>query len=99
MIIRVLDFESTGIPSETERHALVEVGWTDLTRIGDTWKVGYPKSHLVNPGRPIPSEASAIHHIRDEDVIGAISPDKACALLADTDAVAFAAHKMDFEQN
>lgn len=28
------------------------------------------KTQLVNPGRPIPPEATAVHHITDEDVVG-----------------------------
>lgn len=103
MIVRSVDLETTGIPSETDRQAIVEIGWTDITRVGDQWKVGYPKSMLVNPGRSIPPEVSAIHHIRDVDV--ADKPDPGSAMLAfgrDCEAAgvtAYAAHNLDFEQN
>lgn len=100
MIIRVIDTETTGIPDvdEVEKHALVEVGWTDVARGADgAWRVGYPHSMLVNPGRLIPPDASAIHHIRDEDVRDAPPPSVAIARLLEV-GDAYAAHNMEFDQ-
>jgi exodeoxyribonuclease X len=100
MIVRSIDIETTGIPTETDKHAIVEIGWTDITREGDgEWRVGYPKSILCNPGRPIPPEASAIHHIRDVHVKDALSPDQALLKMAEAQpADAYVAHNMEFEQ-
>lgn len=98
MIVRIIDVETTGVPSETESHALVEVGYTDVTRVGDEWVVGATTSHLVNPGRPIPPESSAVHHITDAMVRDAISPDQACLLMASGDVDAYVAHQLDFEK-
>jgi len=81
-IYRAIDVESTGIPSETERHALVEIGWCDVVGARGAEMVMDPASILVNPGRPIPAEASAIHHLRDCDVVDAVPPDVACAEVA-----------------
>lgn len=93
--IRCIDFETTGIPSEADPdHAIVEIGMCDVMVTN-----GFPSvlsdtvSVLCNPGRPIPHEAMAVHHITDDmvsdatgtiDVLG--SPDY------------FAAHNADYEQ-
>jgi DNA polymerase-3 subunit epsilon len=60
-----LDFESCGLPAHDTRA--VQIG---LARIG------YPNdpapvrhTYLVNPGQPIPAEATAIHHITDAMVL------------------------------
>lgn len=104
MLIRVIDFESTGIPSETDRQAVCEVGWTDVVDLpkdqpdGKTqWGVTAPRSILVNPGRSMPVEARAVHHISDDDLAGAPDPSSAFATLMDG-ADVFAAHKAGFEQ-
>lgn len=63
-IFRAIDMETTGIPTPEDKHAIVEIGWCDLED-GD---VGIPDAVLCNPGRPIPHDAMAVHHITDEDV-------------------------------
>ncbi len=75
MLIRVIDLETTGFaPPE---HHVIEIGFQDVvSRSADL--AGAPcdwtappnrgTGMLVNPGRPIPPESSAIHHIVDEDV-------------------------------
>ena len=96
MKIRVIDFETTGLP-EDQTKAICEIGWTDVT---DDWKVHGPKSMLVNPGHPIPAVTRAIHHISDADVTGAVSPDTACLALMSGMAPGdlFAAHNAKFER-
>lgn len=77
MKIRVVDFETTGIPTPDDPHAIVEIGWCDVT----TDPLSVERSHhstLVNPGRPIPPEAAAVHHIRGSYIRQA--PDAATAL-------------------
>jgi exodeoxyribonuclease X len=69
MRIRVIDVETTGL-SSTE-HMICEVGWVDLVGEGQNWKVEGMGEQLCHPGRKIPAEVSAIHHIVDADVIGA----------------------------
>lgn len=97
MRLRVIDVETTGIPSETETHALVEVGTCDLVHSVSGWRVEEPKATLVNPGRKIPVEAMAVHHIRDEDVASAPPPDRVLPTLSQ-DATHFCAHNIDFER-
>lgn len=90
MIIRCIDFETTGIPSADDRQAIVEIGWCDL----DESEVGIPDAVLCNPGRPIPHEAMAVHHITDADVAGATGT---VAVLGEPSF--FAAHYADFEKH
>ncbi|WP_430912870.1 exonuclease domain-containing protein [Methylobacterium sp. sgz302541] len=66
MLIRVVDLETTGF--EPPEAAVCEIGFCDLVRDDDAWLVGLPAHLLVNPGRPIPPETSAVHHIIDFDV-------------------------------
>jgi len=96
MKIRVIDFETTGLP-EDQTKAICEIGWTDVT---DDWHVHGPHSMLVNPGHPIPPVTRAIHHISDADVAGAISPDAASAALMQgmEPGDVFAAHNAKFER-
>lgn len=94
--IRVIDFETTGIPTETESHALVEVAYCDLVQSPAGWRVETPVAVLVNPGRSIPVEAMAVHHIRDRDVADAPGPDRAFMALTDG-ADGYCAHNIDFE--
>ena len=106
MRLRVIDIETTGIdPAE---HAVCELGWSDVVALGRDlagapvdWQVaGTFESLLVHPGRPIPPETSAIHHIIDEDV--ETSPSwKAAAqsLLSDQVVEAFVAHSAKVERS
>lgn len=94
MIIRVIDFETTGMPPEA---AIVEAGWCDIS-VGDgPPSIGAVNTFLVNPGKPIPVEAMAVHHIRDADVADKPPPDVAFLRLMEG-ADVFAAHNAKFEQ-
>lgn len=55
----VLDLEATGPNAATDR--IVQVGLVELRPDGSTAE----REWLVNPGRPIPAEATAIHGITD----------------------------------
>lgn len=58
----IFDTETTGTDPNADR--IVEIGlqeWNNEGRV-DEWRT------LVNPGIPIPEEATAIHHITDADV-------------------------------
>lgn len=96
MKIRVIDFETTGLP-EDEVRAICEVGYTDLH--GDMTIHG-PVAHLVNPGHPIPPATRAVHHICDADVADAMSPTDAARVLMSgmEPGDMFAAHNIKFER-
>jgi DNA polymerase-3 subunit epsilon len=62
--IAFLDVETTGRNPANDR--LVEVAVV----IGRGGEVLARQSWLINPGRPIPPESTAVHGIKDEDVAG-----------------------------
>lgn len=101
MLIRVVDFESTGLPEAEGGAAICEVGWCDVeVNIGETISavVGTSRSVLCDPGRPIPPEIRAVHHIGDADVAGAMNQETALAMINDGMADYFVAHHCTFEQ-
>ena len=65
--ILVLDTETTGLNPETDR--VVEIAAVAVDPQAGT--VTALAEALVNPGRPIPPTASAVHHLTDEDVADA----------------------------
>ncbi len=95
-ILRAIDFETTGIPTADDKHAIVEIGWQDIDYDGMGWAglINDARgSVLCDPKRPIPHEAMAVHHITDAMVVGASgsldhlgSPDY------------FVAHNADYER-
>lgn len=62
-IIRIIDLETTGI--DPKDHKIIEIAACDLHENGEIIFVG---SHLINPGRSVPAEASAVHHLIDADL-------------------------------
>lgn len=109
-IIRCIDVETTGLaPPEA---AICEIGFcdilsdrTDLAGSPFGWKVIGGRGTYVNPGRPIPPEVSAVHHITDEDVAGADPwelaslPVMAQGFRMGFPIVALAAHSAKFERS
>ena len=63
--ITVIDFETTGRDSETDR--VIEIGLVTFEK----GQVSSKESWLVNPGIPVPEESRAVHGITDEELEGA----------------------------
>jgi exodeoxyribonuclease X len=100
-LIRVVDLETTG--SRPPDAAVVEIGWQDviIDDFGRAALAGPVGTILVDPGVPITPQTAAIHHIIDEDVLGAPAwmPTAEQVLRpADARPSAFAAHRAAFEQ-
>jgi exodeoxyribonuclease X len=96
MLLRVLDFETTGMPPDA---AVCEIGWTDVRTYDDEpAEVGDPVGMLVNPNRPMPPEARAVHHISDADLAGAPPIEKGFIALNHKDVDIFVAHHAAFER-
>jgi exodeoxyribonuclease X len=93
-IIRIFDVETTGI--EPKEHRVVEIAAFDLHANNRIERVG---AYLVNPGRVIPPEASAVHHLIDADVAGAHPFDNVWARYLANAPVVYAAHNCAFEQS
>lgn len=66
-MIRIFDVETTGIDLQHDR--VVEIAACDLEP--KTRKIAYVGAQYCKPGIAIPPEASAVHHITDEDVASA----------------------------
>lgn len=97
MIIRSIDLETTGIPKEGEPlPGICEIGWCDVVPIDGS--VMGRRSALCDPGRPIPPEARATHHISDKDVSGLASPDVVFQAAMDPTPDCLCAHNADFER-
>lgn len=95
LIIRTVDLETTGMPPDA---AVCEVGFCNI--LGDDdfgWNVHSPISMIVDPGRPMPPEAQAVHHISDQDCEGAPPATDAFRMLMDG-ADVFVAHNAAFER-
>jgi exodeoxyribonuclease X len=88
---RILDVETTGTDPVSDR--IVEIGYCNL-RDG---VVGEPGGILINPGRPIPPETSAIHHITDADVADAKTLADVTPFKASPDLI-YAAHNASFDR-
>lgn len=99
MLLRVIDFETTGFPPGA---GIVEVGWCDVNyefhdEHSRTIQVGGWESELCNPGLKIEIAAKAVHHISDEDVVGMRKPMEVLGdLLEGVDY--FVAHNTKFEK-
>ena len=105
MILRCIDFETTGLPDAKDGAATCEIGWRDIEATVGTPELGPPwacvrsgDSFLVNPGRPIPPEARAVHQIGDEDVLGVAAPADGLRNLNEGAPEYFVAHNAKFEQ-
>lgn len=93
--IRIIDLETTGI--DPKDHRIIEIAAFDLLDSGDIVHAG---SHLVNPGRDIPPEASAVHHLIAADLadappIGEVWP----LYFGAGHPTILAAHNADFENS
>lgn len=95
MIIRCIDFETTGFPPKA---GVCEIGWTDVQPRENEPATIYPTtSFLCNPGMPIGIQAMAIHGITEDDVADAPSALTMFAKAMENVDV-FCAHNAEFEQ-
>lgn len=90
------DLETTGPPEQDPNHRVVEVCLIEMIDFAQT---GRRYHSFVNPERPIPPEATAIHGITDADVADKpVFADIAPALLEFIGDAIFVAHNAEFEQ-
>jgi len=105
MLLRCIDFETTGMPTAEEKHAIVEVGWSDVrVTVYDPTSsvviadVSPHRSEITNPNRLIPPEAMAVHHITNVEAGAGIPGTTALRMLMEGKPDAFVAHNAAFEQ-
>jgi exodeoxyribonuclease X len=92
MVVRVIDIETTGI--DPASNAIIEIASVDLLKDGT---ITNQRSTLVQSPIPVPPEASAVHHLIDEDL--AFAPQLDDALEQFRGADAYVAHNADFERS
>ena len=94
----IIDTETTGMDSKVDR--IIEIGIVVFEYAAETGEVGPVVGHLSaleDPGRPIPPEAIAIHHITDEMVRGKRFDDTAVAQLLEGVSLVIA-HNANFDR-
>lgn len=96
-LIRVIDLETTGLTAE---DSVVEIGSVDVD--ANELQITSYVAELVKPEKKIPPEAMAIHHITNEMVGGSpawadVWPRFLQPFGTETDIIAFAAHRADFD--
>lgn len=92
-IIRVVDFETTGMEPPAE---VVEYGYCDLVSEAGAWRVEQPVSRLYFVAA-IPPEVRAVHHISQAEVADCYHFDEAEVHNPLEDVSVLAAHNLDFE--
>jgi exodeoxyribonuclease X len=96
-LIRVIDLECTGLEPTDE---VVEIGAVDVafnTHTKELARLAVHGQRLVRPRKPIPPEASAIHHLTDNDVKDAGLWDDIWPLFLTPEVGIYAAHHAAFE--
>ena len=96
MILRCIDFETTGFPDAEGGAAVCEIGWCDVDL--DRASILPPESLFVDPGMAISPGARAVHHIQDADLADAIPADVGLHKLTTGEPSYFVAHNAKFEQ-
>jgi exodeoxyribonuclease X len=91
MTLRIIDIETTGTDPEADR--IIEIASVDLLADGT---IANRQSTLVRPGILVPPEASAVHHLLDEDLAAAPPLMDIIHLFRGADA--YVAHNADFER-
>jgi exodeoxyribonuclease X len=92
MTVRVIDIETTGTDPETD--AIIEIASVDVLADGT---IANQRSTLVRPGIPVPPEASAVHHLLDEDLASAPPLMDVVGMFRGADA--YVAHNAAFERS
>ncbi len=87
----VIDSETTGMNPQVDKAVEIAGILMDGPEVVKTYQT------LVNPGMPIPPEASAVHHITDAMVVGAPSIDAALQPLLEEDVEYAVAHNAGFD--
>lgn len=94
--IVVIDTETTGMSHDEDR--IVEIAAVRLLYNGEGYDVDTVRHCVVDPERPIPAGASAVHHLTDSDVVDARKLDEAIEHIGIRENDVIAAHNADFDK-
>lgn len=99
-ILRIIDFETTGIPDDDEMHSVVEAACVEMNADTEAYHGTYET--LVIPTTDMCIKALATHHIPAEKARneGVEWYDAECRLMrrADDQVIIYVAHNADFEK-
>ena len=99
-ILRIIDFETTGIPDDEASHSVVEAAWIDYD--AQTKEFIVEHGCLVKPETPMDIRAQAVHHISyDEAMDKGVKWEFVEAdleLQGDEETIIYVAHNAEFEQ-
>ena len=98
MIIRVIDFETTGLPPDA---SVCEAAFVDIDTGNDNPAIPIERHwwHLVKPTTEMSLEARATHHITDEEIQEqSIAWEEAYKCMTALAVDAYCAHNADFEK-
>lgn len=99
MTIRCIDLETTG--TDPAKDKIVDIASCDIVKVSDKHTLTNLVETLVNPGIPIPAQASAVHHIIDADVASAHPIEAVIENFFEhhDDRLIFIAHNASFERS
>jgi exodeoxyribonuclease X len=92
MAVRCIDIETTGVAAAED--GIVEIASVDVQRDGT---IANAQETLVRPAIPVPAQASAIHHLIDDDLAGAPAIEDVIDRFKGADA--YVAHNCAFERS
>jgi len=92
-VIRIFDIETTGVSKDDDR--IIEIAAYDLNQFDGS--ITFAGAQLCNPGRAIPPEASAIHHLIDTDVENEPLFGQVWKDFSPPEITVYAAHNSEFE--
>lgn len=100
-ILRTIDFETTGIPTDDVEHSVCEFGFVDMD--AETKEVLKAHDALVVPTTEMDIEAQAVHHITFKQACGGFPWDNAHDILlresaSDENTIIYVAHNADYEK-
>lgn len=99
-ILRVTDFETTGIPKEDERHSVIEAAFVDVC--AETKTILGSRQMLVKPTTNMDVRALATHHISHQEATQeGVRWDQSRILMAtapEGSTLVYVAHNADFEK-
>lgn len=89
---RVVDVETTG--TDLEHDHICSIAWVDVDSVNGITDQFYS---LIDPGKKIPAEASAIHHITNGEIVGAPQIGQVWSVLLPGNDRVFVAHNAKFD--
>ncbi len=99
MTVRIIDTETSGFDPAADE--ICEIASLDLKKINGQFRATNLLSTLVRISKPMPAQASAVHHIVDADLSDAPGIDDALVPFAEHDGaeLVLVAHNADFDRS